>query len=197
MRLLAWFVLILVLQACSSHRPLPADVSLDNREQALLAVTDWRLEGKLGFRAPAESGSAYLTWGQAAEHFSIRVQGPLGQGSAAIDGAPGNVMLSHEGEEFRGENAEQLLAQQLGWQLPVSDLRYWVRALPAPDRAARANIERDERGLLLRQSQDDWVLEYGQYQWVQGHALPGRIKAQSASRGVRLNLVIKQWQLEL
>ncbi|UTA47472.1 lipoprotein insertase outer membrane protein LolB [Simiduia sp. 21SJ11W-1] len=180
--------------ACTRLQPLPAGWVLDEREQALLAIDQWRFDGKLGVRAPGDSGSAYVNWDQAPGQYSIRMQGPLGQGSAKINGSAQGVKLT-QGDQVRyARNATELVQKAFGWQLPMAALEYWVRGLPAPG-SARAQIARNEQGLLVGQSQDGWELEYSQYKLVQGHALPGRLKAESKALGVRLILVINDWQL--
>lgn len=191
----AWILLLMVLQACSSVREVPANAPMGDRDKGLMALEDWQFEGKLGFRVPGESGSLYLDWQQQADEYRISLQGPLGQGAAEITGSPAGVLLTQGDQHLAGASAEALVQQQFGWHLPVSDLRYWLRGLPAPARGQVVELIRDDKGLLLSQTQGDWVLHYSQYQWVDGLAMPGRVKAIAETLGVRLTLVIKQWQL--
>ncbi|AFU99054.1 outer membrane lipoprotein LolB [Simiduia agarivorans SA1 = DSM 21679] len=190
-----WLLLLLLLQACSSLTPVPSEADLEGRDDALLALEQWQFEGKMGFRVPGESGSVYLDWRQQQDDYQIRLQGPLGQGAAEITGSPAGVLLVQGDQRWAGASAEALVQQQFGWRLPVSDLRYWLRGLPAPARGEVVELIRDEQGLLVSQAQGDWVLHYSQYQWVDGQAMPGRVKAEADTLGVRLTLVIKGWQL--
>lgn len=192
---LGWLVMVALVSGCASLTPLPADWQLDQREQALLAIADWRFKGKLGVRAPGDSGSAYVNWAQADKEYEINMHGPLGQGGAQITGGPGGVLLIQADREQRAETAAELVQRAFGWRLPMAALEYWVRGLPAPGIDARRQIERNEQGLLKLQAQDGWVLEYSNYKLVQGHALPGKLKAESESLGLRLVLVISDWHL--
>lgn len=195
-RLLASFIATLLLQACATGpTPVPADLVLDQREQQLMALNNWQFSGKLGVKAPSESASLYINWRQQQQNFSIDLQGPLGQGSAKMAGNKRQATLEHDGETYRAANAEALVQERFGWQLPVAQLKYWVRALPTPEAIGEREIHRDAQGLLLSQSQQGWQMHYSHYQWVGEQALPGKIKAESEALGVRLILVINNWQL--
>ncbi|BFM10291.1 lipoprotein insertase outer membrane protein LolB [Simiduia litorea] len=186
----------LLLQACAGkHIPVPADALLDQREQQLMRLEHWSFKGKLGVKAPGESASIYITWDQQKQDYVISLQGPLGQGSAKVLGSNSGATLEQDGEHYQSDDVETLVFQQFGWQLPVHQLKYWLRALPSPASADRRQLMRDEQGLLLSQQQAGWRMEYSQYHWVGEQALPGKIKAESSSLGVRLILVINQWQL--
>lgn len=196
MRGLLASLLAVLLSACAGGpKPLPSDMSLDQREQALLALQQWQFSGKLGFVTASESGSVYVDWQQHRDNYRIGLRGPLGQGGGEIAGSDAGVSLDQDGRTFRADSAEQLVRERLGVPIPIADLQFWVRALPAPDRPGRQQLVRDERGLLTQQRQDGWVMDYSNYALVAGQALPGRIKASSEALGIRLNLIIKDWQL--
>ena len=74
----------------------------------------------------------------AAPMFDIRLSGPLGRGAARPTGRPDAVSLEVAGQgRFEADSPEALVEAQLGWQLPVSHLLWWVRGLPAPDSRSR------------------------------------------------------------
>src|SRR5690606_18888434 len=72
------------------------------------------------------------------------------------------------------ESAEDLLEQQIGWRLPVENLLWWVRGLPAPDSPSRLQLNPDSR--LARLAQAGWTVEYSRYQEVEGVQLPQRLQ---------------------
>ena len=83
-----------------------------------------------------------------------------------------------------------MVESQLGWQLPVSHLLYWVRGLPAPD--SRSRIALDPNGRLASLQQDGWDVQYLGYTEEDGYTLPNRIKL--AGRDLKITLVVKDWQ---
>lgn len=195
MRLGVWLTGLLVLIcACSEMPRVPEQASLPERDAQVSRLEHWQFNAKVGYRAPGESGSLYLDWRQASDRYRIRLQGPLGQGATEINGTDEGVLVTQGDRLWQGQSAEALMEQLFGWQLPVQQLRYWLLALPVPG-VAQAG-ERDERGLLVRQQQGEWLLTYSQYRWVAGQVMPGKIKARADKLGLQLTVLIKEWQLQ-
>jgi outer membrane lipoprotein LolB len=91
---------------------------------------------------------------------------------------------------YDAPNPEVLLEEQLGWKLPVSNLAWWVRGLPAPDSKSRLTLDGDSR--LASLEQDGWKVDYTTYTQQNGFWLPERIKLSGTDLDV--TLVIKIWQ---
>lgn len=154
-------------------------------------VNGWEINGKIGIRAPQDSGSGTLYWLQRQDYYDIRLSGPLGRGAARLTGRPGKASLEVANQgRFDADSPEQLLRDQLGWNLPVSNLIYWVRGLPAP--GSKASITLDGDSHLAHLEQDGWRLDYTRYSDQGPYQLPERIKLQGHDLDV--TLVIKDWQ---
>ena len=154
-------------------------------------IDGWQISGKLGIRAPQDSGSGTLFWLQRQDYFDIRLSGPLGRGAARLTGREGNVLLEVANQgRYEAESPEALLEEQLGWRLPVSYLFWWVRGLPAPDSRSRVTLDNDSH--LARLEQDGWQLQYLSYVEQNGYRLPERIKLHGTD--LDITLVIKDWQ---
>ncbi|MES2821043.1 MAG: lipoprotein insertase outer membrane protein LolB [Pseudomonadota bacterium] len=162
----------------------------------LAALDAWQIDGKVGIRAPktetgSQSGSATLFWLQRQDYYDIRLAGPLGRGATRLTGRPGNIVLEVANQgRYQAESPEALLQEQLGWQLPVSHLLWWVRGLPAPDSKSRLTLDGDSH--LAQLQQDDWQVEYLRYGEHNGYALPERLKLRG--HDLEITLVIKDWQ---
>jgi len=91
---------------------------------------------------------------------------------------------------FEAQTPEELLAAQLGWELPVSHLVWWVRGLPAPDSKSRLTLDGDSR--LAHLEQDGWKVEYLSYTEQNGYWLPERMKVHGQDLDV--TVVLKEWQ---
>lgn len=159
--------------------------------QAVSQLDAWDISGKIAVRSPAQSGSGVLFWLQRQDYFDIRVTGPLGQGATRLTGRPGNIQLTTPQFSLQAASAEELMDSQLGWSLPVSNLLWWVRGLPAPDSAYQLQL--DDNSLAHRLEQDGWQLDYMRYQTLEnGTQLPERIQLHSPH--LQLTLLVKQWQ---
>jgi outer membrane lipoprotein LolB len=150
----------------------------------------WQINGKVGIRAPRDSGSGTLFWLQRQDYYDIRLSGPLGRGAARLTGRPGSVLLESAEGKFNATSPEELLSRQVGWQLPVSNLLWWIRGLPAPDSKSRASLDNDSH--LARLEQDGWVIEYTRYGEYDGYTLPERLKLSGSD--IEVTLVVKDWQ---
>lgn len=160
-------------------------------KEQLSALDAWQISGKIGIRAPKDSGSATLFWLQRQDYFDIRLSGPLGGGAARLTGRPGEVLLEVANKgRYKAESPEALLQQQLRMNLPVSHLLWWVRGLPAPD--TKSNVTLDTESHLSRLTQDGWQVEYLSYVEQNGYWLPERIKLHG--QDLQVTIVVKDWQ---
>ena len=197
LRHLLIFSLITLLAGCAgltSHEALEGQgdpTQWKAHKQQISQLDGWQINGKIGIRAPQDSGSATLFWLQRQDYYDIRLSGPLGGGAARLTGRPGDILLevSNRGRD-RAESPEDLLREQLRLDLPVSNLLWWIRGLPAPD--SRSRITLDGQSHLAQLEQDGWKVDYQRYTEQNGYALPERIKLYG--QNLEVTLVIKDWQ---
>ncbi|WP_207062327.1 lipoprotein insertase outer membrane protein LolB [Motiliproteus sp. SC1-56] len=185
---------VLVLAGCATA-PLPDSQAPGwaARQLQLQALESWQVLGKMGVRQPDRYTSASLNWTQQPRRYQIFLAGPLGQGSVRIQGTPGLVTLDIAGEgRFQAATPEQMLQAQLGWHLPISQLHYWVRGLPAPDYPSRHTLDPQNR--LERLEQQGWVIQYREYQDGPPPQLPRRLIL-SHGDSLRVVLLLKEWTL--
>ena len=197
LRHLLVFSLIALLAGCAgltSHEALEGqgDPTIWKAHKEQIAQLDgWQISGKIGIRAPRDSGSATLFWLQRQDYYDIRLSGPLGGGAARLTGRPGDILLEVANRgRYRAESPEALLREQLRLDLPVSNLLWWIRGLPAPQ--SRSRITLDGESHLAQLEQDGWKVEYQRYTEQNGYALPERMKLYG--QDLEVTLVIKDWQ---
>lgn len=195
-----WATLLaaLLLSACATN-PLPRPDSGpanwgQHREQAG-ALQDWELRGKLGYRGPDANGSAWLNWLQRDDHFDLTFTGPMGAGATHISGDSSIAVLTRGREESRASTVSTLTREALGINLPLDELLWWVRGLPAPGQSASLQVGDDQLLASLRQA--GWQLLFDRYTLVDGLYLPSRISGTGtgAYDGLGFTLVIHQWQI--
>ncbi|KFX69551.1 membrane protein [Pseudomonas taeanensis MS-3] len=191
------FSLIVLLAGCSS---LTSREALEGQgdparwqahKQQVGSLDAWQISGKVGIRAPKDSGSGTLFWLQRQDYYDIRLSGPLGRGAARLTGRPGAILLEVANQgRYKAASPEALLQQQLGLNLPVSHLLWWIRGLPAPNSKSRLTLDGDSRLAQLRQ--DGWEVDYLSYAEQNGFWLPERLKLNG--HDLQVTLVIKDWQ---
>jgi len=154
----------------------------------------WQISGKLGIRSPQKNGSVSINWQQLGDNFTIKVQGPLGQGSAIITGTQYNAEIKQPGKApVRSSNVDELVYNSFGWSLPFNDFVHWIRATANPAQPISHISYEPELNTLSLLEQSHWSLEYSRYKPVESWLLPGRIKA--TQNGTRLTLLIRKWTI--
>lgn len=196
-RLLLPLLLITWLSSCVtvSEQPQVAQnesISWETRVQTLSNLQTWDLKGLIAIRQGNNAVSANLQWQQQHHNYHISLFGPLGSHSYELNGRPGRVELaSGNGQRRTASSPEQLLAQEAGWQLPISNLYYWVRGIPVPDLAAQKKLDRYNH--LIQLKQQGWDIQYLRYTSVGKLDLPSKIFLNNPALNVKI--VISQWVL--
>ncbi|MFO7604457.1 MAG: lipoprotein insertase outer membrane protein LolB [Gammaproteobacteria bacterium] len=194
--LLLGLVVLLLSSACTTMAP-PAgddDVSWQAHRQQVAQLDFWTVTGRLAVSNGRESWHLSLTWKQQGPTYLIRLVGPLGAGQVQLRGDARGVLLDDgENPPVYADNANALLYQNTGLNIPVEGLRFWIRGLPDPQLASEE--VQLLAGKLKQLQQGGWQLDYRGYQQVNHTALPKRLFMQRDDLDVRL--VIDQWQLGL
>ena len=185
--------LSLWLVACTTQPPLPAGESTTDwqtHRATLLALDSWAFSGRIAIRSEEQSGSATIRWRQDADSYRVEFSGPAGFKQWVLESQGGQARLFSNGRWQTFDPSGNDLSRELGWQLPLELMSWWLRGLPAPD--SETTAIRLEAGRLSRLEQSGWSLRYGSYQTTGDIDLPGRIEF---SRGpVSGKLLLKRWQ---
>lgn len=169
-----------------------ANIAWDNRLEDLAALKNWNVKGQVAIRSKQDSVSASLKWQQKQENYTILMWGPLGSYSYELNGQPGKVeLITAEGKHFSASNPEALLAKQVGWQVPVSSLYYWIRGIPVPSVSAVKKWDAQHHLILLKQQ--GWTVQYLNYTSVNRLDLPSKILLTNPQWTVKV--FISQWQV--
>ncbi|MFT6914079.1 MAG: outer membrane lipoprotein LolB [Motiliproteus sp.] len=190
-------LLCLSLFGCSSRPQLPQpEQSWEQHQRQLLPLTQWQVLGKIRIQSADDDSSANLNWWQRQDHYRIYIAGPLGQGAVNIEGSESDgITLDISGEgRYQADSPERLLYQQLGWEVPISQMPYWIKGLPAPQGDYSTRLDTLNRAQQLQQS--GWTIDYLDYHNDLRPQLPRKIRLQRGD-SLRLTLILKQWQTDL
>lgn len=194
-RKLLIILITLALTACATvatnQAPLNKTMSWSERQQELAAIQDWTFSGAVAIRSPHRGVNASINWQQKTGDYQIELFGPLGAGHVQLSGQPNQARLTMaDAKSYTANSAETLLQQHAGYRLPVSNLFYWVRGMPAP--GAQATTQFDQYNHLIQLQQQGWNIRYSDYVGVRGVDLPNILNL--ARPGFTIRLVIKQWK---
>lgn len=163
-----------------------------NRAKTLNQIHTWNLTGLIAIRERNNAWSANLQWQQQQQNYHIRLFGPLGTHTYELSGDASHVILATpEGKQFSATTPEELLAQQLGWRIPVSYLLYWVRGLPAPTLVAEKSFDTYHHLTELKQA--GWTIHYLRYTSANHIDMPSKIFLDNTKLNVKI--IVNKWQI--
>lgn len=195
---------ICLLAACTAHKtanqptqqnqPTTANkvVSVEQRKAETKTISSWEIRGALAAKNKAKGWSAAMNWIQSGpSSYQIRLIGPLGAGSVLISKNGGVITFQDGPKKITSGNADELLLQQTGIRLPVNNLYYWVRGLPAPGKVSGEH--RDQYNHLVQLKQSGYNIDFAQYTTIKGADLPGLVRLEG--NGVMIKVIIKNWRV--
>ncbi len=158
------------------------------REALLAGATQWSFSGRLAVDAAGEGGSGRLTWRQQGEDFEVQLSAPVTRKSWLLTQGGDHASLEGlEGGIRRGSDAQVLLREATGWELPVAALAAWARGARA---AGSAQLEFGPDRLPRILVQQGWTVEYREWDAAQPPR-PRRVFARSGDASFRL--VVDAW----
>jgi len=146
----------------------------------------WVLEGRLALTNEKDSVSVSINWRHNEVQDDIELVGPLAQGRLKIVVSPGRVEVD-DGEGLKVFNGEvdEVMAEQLGVDLPVDSLKFWVLGVNDPGQSYTEQPEGFYQG--------SWLVRYREMQTVNADTLPKKMTAEKDK--ARIKLIVDQWVL--
>ena len=159
----------------------------------LYQLQKWKIRGRLAVQADDEGWTAAIHWDQDRDNYRIRLIAPLGQGTYELTGDNEDVtMITADNRVLHARDPGQLLLENLGWEVRVSGLKYWIRGLPEPGIAAAQMLINDE-GRISDMQQEGWRVSILRYTRVADRLLPGKMFLQNNRFSLRL--VVQHWEI--
>jgi len=153
---------------------------------ARIARDGFELVGRVAVRYGSDGASGRIAWKHSSATDELLITSPLGQGIARVTRRGGEVTLvTADQKEYWASDAELLTERVLGWRLPLAGLPDWVQGRADPARPAQ--LARDAQSRLSELMQDDWRVEYQEYEGER----PSKLRISRADLEIRL--VVDQW----
>ncbi len=131
-RMLRLVLLGTFLSNCAIAPPASENSDWSRQRDQLQKLNSWELRGRVNVRYDNESHTPRIIWLQQNVDYNIRLWGTFNAGATEIVGRPGFVTMENDGQMLSANSPEELILEQLGYELPVSQLNYWIRACPLP-----------------------------------------------------------------
>ena len=162
------------------------------------AAPRWSMSGRVALSNGRDGGSGRITWSQGGGVLRLELSAPVTRQSWTLEiAADGAVLSGILPEPQRGPDAVALVRDAFGWDVPISALGCWLRAVEAgPSRFGPARIEFDGDGLPRHLEQAGWSVDYDGWKQDANSGLPMPIRVTASRDGSRVRLVIDRWSTE-
>ncbi len=184
---------VLLCAGCATVRhPVAPATNWDQRLPALQGITAFEIEGRVAASDGKQGFSAGLRWQQRDDSATLDLTAPLGFGAAHIEQSPTSLSVTtSKGVTLTQAAASDELARTLGFEPPLTSLRYWVLGASDPNFPAQESL--DEQQHLTHLEQDGWQVDLADYAQVGQWWLPRRVSV--TRQALRLKLVVNTWRL--
>ena len=191
--LLAAMALALALTGCQTVPVAPAPaIAWSVRRPALQTLDQFYLNGRVAVAVGSQGFNAGLRWTQSGAVTHLALSGPLGAGGVEVTAAEGDLsVVTSSGKRLGAAEAREELQDKLGFEPPLTSLRYWVLGVPDPGAPASITLDSQQRLTLL--TQKGWQIDYSAYMPAGAEWLPRLMTLRRA--GVRVRMVVDGWRL--
>lgn len=197
------FLSIALLSGCEKQGPGPLDADRTfvvqsplARQAELAKIKYWRMSGSFSVRQANHGAEiANFTWWQSDRTYRISILSALDLYRVDIYRMNNIVKLWKNGTlSLTAHSPEELLEEALGWSLPISNLRYWILGMPAPQKHGTFYVKYDGFGHLKDLKQDGWTLHFDSYKrQLNAPDFPKEIIL--THENLTVKIVMKQWLL--
>ncbi len=183
------------LSGCTGTAP-PAEENSNwtRQRNQLLAMDSWELRGRVNVRYDNESDTPRINWLQQGSEYHITLWGTFNAGYTTVVGRPHFVTLESGGETLTASSPEELILQQLGYELPISQLNYWIKGLPAPD--SQPQLVFNELNQLTTIRQEGWTVSLLDMRQYGELSLPRRVELTRPRNDIQLTFFGLNWTTE-
>lgn len=189
--LLVGLLLLFQLSGCSSITQQLSDQP-SIKSPTLADLDNWKTTGKLAVRTPQKAQSINLIWQQQDSNYNISLNGPMGFGSATINGNQQQATIKTGSKTLTG-TPDQLGAKLLSIPLSADAMSWWIKGQASPNQPHASNIVLQQDGLVSSLQQNGWQLQFSRYQTQGAYSLPKKITGRRGD--LSFKLVISQWNL--
>ncbi len=175
------------------HSPDQISKLFQQRIAKVEQINNWKIDARAGFTTADDSGSVSMIWEQKEKAYHITLIAPLGQGRLDLYGeGPDVVLTTSEGKTLYGESAQNLIYRATGFIVPVDSLSRWIKGVPGIH--PQININYNNDGTIASMQQEDWKIEYLDYQPHNNTIMPRKLRATNGD--LKIKVVIKEWQTD-
>ena len=152
-------------------------------------VNEWSFNGKMAIKDQRNNGSGRISWNRSKNSTQVEFKAPLGQGNWKLtEDLISAKLLSSKNGTTTATNAKLLLSNELGWDFPWNQLKFWIRGYH------QNQVLNPHKNLPKVINDLGWKIDYQAWMNTPLGMLPKKIKASKDEYSVKL--IIYNWEIQ-
>ncbi|MFP1738097.1 lipoprotein insertase outer membrane protein LolB [Lonsdalea quercina] len=160
----------LLLTACSTRQPelpgqSPTSPQWRQHEQKVQHLSQYETRGSFAYISDRQKLYARFFWQQTSEqNYRLLLTNPLGSTELELKAQPDSVQITDgQGKRYVGKDAEDMVRQLTGMDIPMNNLRQWIVGLPGDAQQFTLDQHYLLHTVSYQQSGQSWNVKYQQY----------------------------------
>ncbi|WP_158782860.1 lipoprotein insertase outer membrane protein LolB [Pantoea sp. BAV 3049] len=153
-------------------------------------ITQYQTRGAFAYLSDSQKVYARFNWQQTSpDRYRLLLTNPLGSTELQLD-AQGSVVqiVDNKGKRYTGNDAESMIAQLTGMDIPLANLRQWMVGLPGDATDYSLDDQYRLREVNYSRNGQQWKVDYSGYDSRQQPNLPSNMELHEGSQRIKLKM---------
>lgn len=190
-----------LLAACAVKQPQGPGPSTtapqwQQHQQAVANVTHYQTRGAFAYLSDKQKVYARFNWQQTApDRYRLLLTNPLGSTELQLDAQGQTVQLvDNKGKRYVSNDAEKMIAQLTGMDIPLANLRQWMMGLPGDASDYQLNSNYQLKSLNYSANGQTWQVTIQDYDSKTTPPLPANLELREGDQRIKLRM--DSWTLQ-
>ena len=184
-----------LLAACTINKPQgpgqsPTSPQWQQHQQAVEKITHYQTRGAFAWLSDQQKVYARFNWQQTApDRYRLLLTNPLGSTELQLDAQGDTVQLvDNKGKRYVSNDAEKMISQLTGMDIPLANLRQWMLGLPGDATDFTLDQHYQLRTLSYSRNGQQWDVSIQGYDNKVNPALPASIELKQGDKRIKLRM---------
>lgn len=185
----------LLLTACTINKPQGPGKSISSpqwqqHQQDVEKITQYQTRGAFAYLSDSQKVYARFNWQQTSpDRYRLILTNPLGSTELQLD-AQGSVvqLVDNKGKRYTSNDAEKMISQLTGMDIPLNSLRQWMMGLPGESSDYTLDDQYRLKSVNYSRDGQNWQVTYQGYDSKQNPTLPSNLELKEGNQRIKLKM---------
>lgn len=159
-------------------------------QQEVAKISQYETRGAFAYLSDSQKVYARFNWQQTApDRYRLLLTNPLGSTELQLD-AQGSVvqLVDNKGKRYVSNDAEKMISQLTGMDIPLENLRKWMMGLPGDATDYALNDQYQLRELNYSRNGQNWKVTWQDYDNKTNPQLPSNLELREGDQRIKLRM---------